>query len=263
MSGDWKNILKKTLMGFLIAGVLTGAYLLGSSQRSKTRCCAIDVTIEDSLETMFVTEKAIREYLEADYKGLTGMLVDSIDLYRIENILVSRSPILSCEAYVTTEGMLKISVYQRKPSLKFQTKDYGFYSTADGFLLPLQEGYEEELLTVVGHIPLDTADCAKGRPEDPIDKEWLTRILKMHEFINSSKTWKERIKTLHCEPSGEITIRMEGRNEEFLFGHPKDIEKKFEKMQIYFARITADKGDDRYDVVDLRFKDQIVCRNTK
>ena len=43
----------------------------------------------------------------------------------------------------------------------------------------------------------------------------------------------------------------------------EDIEKKFEKMQIYFERITADKGDDRYDVVDLRFKDLIVCRNTK
>jgi cell division protein FtsQ len=56
---------------------------------------------------------------------------------------------------------------------------------------------------------------------------------------------------------------MEGRNESFLFGHPKDLEKKFEKMQIYHERITADKGDDRYDVVDLRFKDQIVCRNTK
>lgn len=250
-------------MGLLITGVLAGAYLLGSSQRSKTRCCAIDVTIEDSLDTRFVTEKAIREYLESDYKGLTGMLLDSIDLYRIEKILVSKSPILSCEAYVTTEGILKISVYQRKPSIKFQTKDYGFYSTADGFLLPLQEGYEEELLTVSGNIPLDTADCARGRPEDSPGQEWLTRILKMHEFINSSKTWKDRIKILHCESSGEIIIRIEGRNESFLFGHPKDLEKKFEKMQIYHERITADKGDDRYDVVDLRFKDQIVCRNTK
>ena len=117
MSGDWKNILKKTLMGLLIAGVLTGAYLLGSSQRSKTRCSAIDVTIEDSLETRFVTEKAIREYLEDGCKDLTGMPLDSIDLHRIENILVSRSPILRCEAYVTTEGILKISVHQRKPSL--------------------------------------------------------------------------------------------------------------------------------------------------
>ena len=191
------------------------------------------------------------------------MLLDSIDLYRIEDILVSRSPILSCEAYVTTHGVLKISVRQRKPSLKFQAKDYGFYSTADGFLLPLKKDFDEELMTVVGHIPLDTADCAKGRPEDPADQEWLKRIVKLHGFINSSDIWKDRIKTLHCESSGEITIRLEDRNESFLFGHPKDLEKKFAKMQIYYERITADKGDDRYDVVDLRFKDQIVCRNTK
>ena len=34
-------------------------------------------------------------------------------------------------------------------------------------------------------------------------------------------------------------------------------------MRIYYERITADKGDDRYNVVDLRFKGQIVCKDTE
>jgi hypothetical protein len=42
-----------------------------------------------------------------------------------------------------------------------------------------------------------------------------------------------------------------------------EIDTKFEKMQIYYQRITADKGDDAYNIVDLRFEGQIVCKDTE
>lgn len=261
MSIDWKNILKKTSMGLLLTGVLAGACVLGSNERRKTRCEGIEITIEDSMSTRFVTEKTVMGYLEKDYEGLIGTQIDSIDLYRIESILTEKSPILNCEAYITGRGRLKISVIQRKPAVMLQTKSDGFYSTSDGFLLPLQPDFTEELLTIEGQIPLTAKDCDNGRPEEPSDREWLERILKLADFINSSRIWKHRIASLECESSGEILIRPGDGSVTFLFGHPKDIETKFDKMQMYYERITADKGDDRYDVVDLRFRDQIVCRN--
>jgi hypothetical protein len=84
-------------MGLLLAGVLTGAFLLGSNERANTRCTGINVTIKDSLYTRFITEKAVEEYLTLHYKGLVGMPLDSIDLYRIEETLNSNSAILKDE----------------------------------------------------------------------------------------------------------------------------------------------------------------------
>lgn len=255
--------MKKISMGILLTGVLAGAFLLGASKRSNTRCVEINVTVEDSINTRFVTAQSVKEYLNTDYKGLLGMPIDSIDLYRIENILNSKSPILSSEAYITNKGVMNITIIQRTPAIKLQHPDYGLYSTADGYLLPLQPNYTDDILTIEGNIPIDTTDCRTGSPEDPKDIEWLSQILDMAEYINSNKVWQEKIGTITCEPSGELTLKPKEGRETFLFGHPKEIGAKFEKIKIYYERITADKGDDRYDVVDLRFKGQIVCKDTE
>lgn len=261
MPRNWKHTLLRTSMGLLLAGVLTGAFLLGSNERAKSRCTGIDVTIKDSLYIRFITEKAVKEYLALNYKGLVGMPLDSIDLYRIEEILNSNSAILKSEAYITGKGILNISLIQRKPAVELVTKDEKFYSTADGYLLPLQPHFTQELLVIDGIVPINAVDWTNGRPEEQKDIEWLGSMLEVVNFINASDIWKDRIAKITCESSGELIIIPREGSENFLFGHPKDIEEKFEKIRIYYERITADKGKDRYITVDLRFRGQIVCKD--
>lgn len=263
MSGNWKHTLLRTTMGLLLAGVLTGAFLLGSNERANTRCTGINVTIKDSLYTRFITEKAVEEYLALHYKGLVGMPLDSIDLYRIEETLNSNSAILKSEAYITGKGTLNITLIQRKPAVELVTKDESFYSTADGYLLPLQPHFTQELLVIDGVVPINGVDWKNGRPEEQKDIEWLESMLQVVNFINASDIWKGRIAKITCGSSGELTIIPKAGSERFLFGHPKDIEEKFEKIRIYYERITADKGKDRYITVDLRFRGQIVCKETE
>lgn len=263
MSKGWKYILLQILLGLLLTGVLVGAYILGAQKRSEILCTGIHVDIEDSTSTRFVTEKEVIGYLDMEYKGLLGMPAEEIDLHKVEAILDGKSPIMSSEAYIANDGILNINIVQRKPAMIFQGATYGFYSTADGFLLPLQPGYEEELLIFTGRIPLDMADCLKGRPEESEKIKWLDLMVQIAGHINGNAVWKEKISSIGCEPSGELIIVPKEGRVRFLFGHPEDIEEKFEKVRLYYERITADKGDDAYDIVDLRFRDQIVCKDTE
>lgn len=264
MSQNWKNILKKSVTGLLLAGGLTAAYLLGSNKRSNTRCIKLNIVVEDSINNHFVTFRTVKEYIEADYRQLIGVPVDSIDLHRIESILNSRNTILSSEAYITRGGVLNIDVQPRKPAIRFMKDEYSFFCTTDGYLLPPQPNFIEELLTIEGNIPIDTTDCRHtGRPTDPKKAEWLEQMLQIHDYMNANTVWKEKIGHIICGPSGELTMKPKEGREDFLFGHPDNIREKFEKMQIYYERITADKGDDAYNVVDLRFDGQIVCKDTK
>ena len=263
MSENWKHIARKATLGLLLIGVLVGAYLLGASRKGKTVCNRIDITILDSLKTPFVTSESIRQYLSTDYGRIIGVPIDSLDLHRMENVLNNKGAILSSEAYITNAGTLSITITQRKPALRFQTAEYGVYCDVDGFLLPLQPNFSTDVLIIDGHIPLDMADCEKGRPEDPADCMWLDSILKMASYINSSSIWNNRIAQINCNGSGELTIVPKDGKEIFLFGHPDEIEQKFEKMKIYYERIVAEKGEEAYDKVDLRFKNQIVCKNSE
>lgn len=250
-------------LGLLLTGVLLGAYLLGDHKRGQTVCDKIEITIIDSLKTPFVTTESIREYLAADYGKIIGMPIDSIDLYKIESILNNKGAILDSDAYLTNKGILSISITQRKPAIRFQTSSYGFYCDINGYLLPLQPNFSTDVLIIDGNIPLDMEDCRNGRPESPENELWLDKILKMAKYINGSKIWRDRIAQINCNDSGELTIVPKEGKEIFLFGHPEDIDSKFDKMQMYYERILAEKGEDAYNVVDLRFKKQIVCKQSE
>ncbi len=43
------------------------------------------------------------------------------------------------------------------------------------------------------------------------------------------------------------------------FGRPMNIEKKFEKLSVFYTRIIPAEGWNKYTTVKLRFKNQIVC----
>ena len=262
MSHNWKHIALKSTMGLLLAAVLVCAYILGSGKRGEAVCTKVEITILDSLKTPFVTTESIRQYLKEDFGKIIGVKVDSLDLSRIESVLNSKSAILKSEASVTNQGTVGIVITQRTPMIRFQTPTYGLYCDKEGVLLPLQEDFRTDVMIIDGNIPLSREDCTNGRPKDPKKAKWIDDILKFSIHIESS-IWKDRIAQIHCDKDRELTIIPKEGNEKFLFGHPDDIEGKFKKMQIYYERILAEKGNEAYNVVDLRFKKQIVCKNTE
>ena len=259
---NWKHIAATSALGLLLTGVLVSSYILGASKRSQVCCNQVEITIVDSLKTPFVKAESVRQYLSNDYGKIIGTPIDSIDLYKIEKVLASKSAILRSDAFITSKGKLSIRVIQRKPVIEFKTPTYGFYCDEEGYLLPLQPNFSIEALIIEGHIPLDMADCKKGKPENEEDGKWLDSIVRLVNYMNNS-IWKNRIAQINSDNNGELTLIAREGNETFIFGHPEDIEGKFEKMKIYYERIVADKGEDAYNVVDLRFKQQIVCKNTE
>lgn len=260
---NWKKTTMNLTFGLLLTAVLAGAFLKGRSDRRQIRCTKISVTVEDSAAVKFVGGKVVFGYLISEYKGILGMPIDSIDLKKVEDILDGKSAILSNDAYITKDGVLHVSVTQRKPLVRFQTNRYGFYCDEDGYLFPLEESFISNIQIVDGQIPIDTADCRMGRPEDPEDSKWLDNVVDMVKFINSSPIWKDRIVQISCGSDGELTLVPESGKEKFLFGPPEDIREKFEKMELYYTNIAAGKEEGYYNSVDLRFADQIICRNRK
>lgn len=262
MSHNWKYIALRSTLGLLLTAVLVGAYILGSRRQGQIRCSKVEIVIQDSLKTPFVTSSSIRQYLASDYGDVIGHPIDSIDLFKIEDILNTKGAILKSEACVNSNGKLEIIITQRKPALRFQTQSYGFYCDTDGVLLPLQPNFRTDVLIIDGHIPLDPKDCENGRPDTPEKCMWLDKMATLANYINGSSIWKDRIAQVHCQQNGEIIIVPKVGNEKFIFGHPDKIAEKFEKMQIYYERILADKGEGTYCEVDLRYRKQIVCKNT-
>ena len=262
MSDIWKHIIN-VLFGALLVCVLAVAYLMGTSDRKPMQCKGLTITVTDSTTNQFITPKEIRSYLDKEYKGYVGKQLDNIDLSTVEKILESKSAILKSQAYTTKDSMLNVIVTQRKPIVRFQKGQKGFYADEEGILFPLQSTYASHVHIIDGEIPLDMESGRIGRPEKAADRLWLEEIMSFVNYMDGSKIWKNKIVQVTVESDGNLVLTPREGDERFMFGKPVDIEDKFRKMELYYKGIRRDKGENYYNYVDLRYDGQIVCRQNK
>ena len=254
-----KYMLYVGLSTILLACIIA-AYIAGVQSRKPLVCKGIRIEVLDSAQNSFVTTSDVRKYLDKSYGKLIGMPLDSIDLVKVEKVVDSRSAVLKSQAYVTRDSILNITVTQRKPVVRFQKKDGGFYADAEGYIFPLQSSYASHVQIIDGEIPLAANSGYKGDIEDPKEKAWFKSVMNVVNFIEGSKTWKGKIVQISVDEKGELILVPREGNEKFLFGQPNSLAEKFGKMEKYYTTIIPEKGSERYRTVDVRFANQIVCK---
>ena len=248
-----------TIVALLLAGGLVASYIYGRACREPLKCTGLSVMILDSAVNRFVTRADIEKYLKKEYGDYIGLHPDSIDLCKIEKIIDSRSAVLKSQAYTTRDGKLNVTVTQRTPMVRFQKEDGGFYADAEGFLFPLQNSYASRVQIIDGDIPLKANSGYKGVVEDPKQQEWLKKVLEVVDYMESSKTWKDKIVQITVCDGGELKMVPRVGNEIFLFGQPVNYRDKFRRMEIYYSNILPAKGSDTYDTISVEYDGQIVC----
>lgn len=235
---------------------------LGTSaqKRSGLTCTRLEVTIKDSLENSFVSRDDIRRYLDRESGGYIGKKIDSIDLVGIERIIDSKSAVLKSEAYMTRDGALNIMVTQRRPMVRFQKSDGGFYADKDGYIFPLQGNYTAYVPVIDGHIPIKTSSSYKGEAQDKEEQEWIGSIIRLITYMKESGTWDDNIVQITVQENGDLVMIPREGKERFLFGKPDEIEDKFSRMEKYYTGILPVKGQGYYSTVNVKYNGQIICR---
>lgn len=258
-----KKTLKYVLLGLCGALLITAmvlSWLAGRESRRSVRCKGLDIVILDSMKNSFVSENDVRTYIDREYGKYMDEAIDSIDLVKMEKIIDGRSAVLKSHAYVTVDGILHIEVTQRRPIVRFQKSDGGFYADKDGFIFPLQRSYASHVQIIDGKIPLAANSGHKGAIVNPEEKEWFDSIMDIVNYIEKDRTWKDKIVQISVGDDGDLILVPREGDERFLFGQPEDVEEKFGKMEKYYTHIVASAEARKYRTVDLRYKGQIVCR---
>lgn len=248
------------ICGLALAACIVTAFTAGAGVRKSIRCTGLEVVILDSTQNSFVSAKDVKGYIDREYGSYVGQAIDSIDLVRVEDIIDGRSAVFKSQAYVTVDGVLHVEVTQRRPVVRFQKSGGGFYADAEGFIFPLQRTYASHVQVIDGNIPLAANSGYKGAIEDPKEKEWFDRMMDIVNFMEKSRTWKDKIVQIHIDEGRNVILIPREGNERFLFGQPVGIEEKFRKMEKYYTHIVPAKGEGHYRTVDLKYDGQIVCR---
>ena len=259
MSKTVRHIIN-TASALLLAAALCVAFIAGASCRAPLTCKGLNVVISDSLTNRFVSAEDVRKYIDDELGGYMGCLIDSIDLCKVEEILDGKSAVLKSEAYTTPDGMLNVSLTQRTPIARFITATGGFYADSEGFIFPLQDSYSSRVHIIDGQIPVRIGSNFKGWLEEGPQKVWLEKVLGVVKYMESSRTWKDKIVQINVTEGGELVLIPREGNEKFHFGQPDAVKEKFGKMELYYTSIIPAKGSDYYRNINVEYDGQIVCK---
>ncbi len=257
--------MKKGLRITLIAaamGLLALVCLVihGMNDRRIRQLTCAGVKVEFTDDFNFVSAKDVEGYLNKEYGAYIGQRLDSVDLMKVERILDGKSAILKAEAYTTPDGLLNVRIRQREPVVRFQKDNNGYYADEKGFLFPLQRNYTSMVPIIDGSVPLDIERGYKGEPKTEAEKEWLSNVIALVNFMQKSGIWAENICQITVGTNGDLVMIPREGKERFIFGQPADFERKFDRISRYYTTIQPHKGAGFYSTVNVKYNGQIVCR---
>ncbi len=256
----------KRAFSYILAGVVVIAvivylvyfFAIDTKQRHELVCSDVNVMVADSVNSRFITSKDVEACIQLEYGECRGMLVEEIDLTKIEDILRAKNAVLRAEAFFTPDGVLNVKVNQRIPVLRFKNDKDDFYADSDGYIFHMQTGGAVPVMTIGGHFPINIEAGFQGNMTEEADREWIVDMLAFSKALKRAGMSDDV--SVSILEDGDIVLLPADGHPQFVFGSPDNFSDKFGRMKDYYSAIVPEEGADTYSTVILKYADQIVCR---
>jgi cell division protein FtsQ len=238
------SIIAATL---LLCYIALAAFFFKES-RQENVCRDLVIVVKDSLEKHFITGAEIKSLLKNAQLNPVGRPMESVDTELIESELMKNQQIASVEVYKTPSGIIKLEVVQKLPVLRVISIGANYYVDNRGGTMPVSGRY-------VAHVPVATGH---------IEKELATTDLyEFALFLQKDEFWNNQIEQIHVQPSGEIVLIPRVGEHRIVLGYLDDFRGKLDKLQLFYEQAIPKMGWNKYSIINLKFRNQIVCTNKK
>jgi len=241
-----KPTFKYILISFF--AILVLGYLVFSlwyfPQNTKDQVCkSLEISIIDKTSTLLISEKDVSQILEQADLNPVGKTIKHISTENIEAELHKNPMIKVAECYKTPMGSMKIKITQRRP--KFRVVGFGsYYVDADRKTMPVSPNYAAYVPVVSGRI---TVSMATGKMFDFIT------------FLEENPFWNAQIEQINVRDDLKIELVPRVGDAIILLGKLDNYAAKLNKLNKLYTEGFKVIGWNRYKIIDLEYKDQVVC----
>jgi len=231
-----------------------------SEKKKQVLCRDIVPNILDSSRVRFVTEQDVKEILRKKGGRMLGMPLCQINTAKIEEVLLKHPYIKQAEAYKDANGVLNIDIIQRNPIVRIYLPGRpGFFVDEQGYILPWSARYPVHVLVATGNIPALSRISSFRTIYDLPERTHIQDIYRLSRFIDSVPFWKSQIEEIYVDDNGEYTLTPRVGSHAIILGDMDNYKEKFSKLYIFYTHALNNIGWNRYTIINLSFKNQIVC----
>jgi len=255
---------KIVIIGAWIIGLIGLLVLLGFVEaRHKTMtCCRFNVHVDFNDADPLVNTGNLKSWIIKSSDSIKGKQIEMINVEEIKAMVMQNPYVQKANVYTDIEGDFNVKIWQRVPIIRIidhQNKSY--YIDTDGFLIPTTYGYSSRVRVANGFIRDKQIQAARL----PVDIDTLPpsstyrKLLLMARYLNNDEFMNAQIDQIYVNEDYEFELIPKMGKHSILFGDIEDMEEKFNKLEAFYRGGIKQSGWDKYDKINLKFKDQIVC----
>jgi cell division protein FtsQ len=240
--------MKKTL--FIIISTLLVAYLVASiiyfSKKTiyPPLCTEVEIIIKDSIDKPFLSKNDIILFLKSKKAYPLNKKNEDINTSNIESELQKNQIIEEAEVIQTLSGKIKIVVSQKMPILRVFSNNGNYYIDNTGATMPSSLGHAV-------YVPVASGNIEKSFAQQNLYDFAL--------FLHKNDFWNDQIEQIYVDSKGEIELVPRVGNHRILLGSLDNYEIKLRNLRLFYEQVIPKMGWDKYNVINLKFQNQIVC----
>ena len=231
------NILK----WFLLLVYLPGMILFVSFRNNTLICSEVRVIVSDSLSNRFVSGDEVRKILLDNYPKLLGSNIRELNFEEMETSIEKHPAIKTCQIYNNAKGIVNVDVKQYRPLLRVFSGSASFYLDIDGNQIPASNRFNVRSLVVNGTIPIETS-----------------ALLEVAKYIKNDPFWDAQIEQIYIRRNNDYVLAPRVGEHSILLGKPENIEERMKNLKAFYKQLDP-KAWNEYKVINLKYKNQIVC----
>ena len=235
-----------------ISGGMLSLLIAAIGKKNREDCTDYTITIKGKEKNYFIDAGDISKILRSGVgTELKGKKIKEINLKKLEQLLRNNVWIRKAEMWFDNKNVLHVEVYEREPIARiFTTTGNTFYIDSTERKIPLSD-------KMSARVPVFT-----GFPDRKIysakDSLLLADVKNMATYIKNDPFWMSQVTQIAITADRNFELSPVVGNHLIKLGSAKDLEKKFDRLMIFYKQVLAQKGFDAYSTIDVQYAGQIV-----
>jgi len=251
-----KKISTKKVLRFAIGTVVVAIFMVAliaaSRQQNNKSVKGMEVHLNDENEFSFLQKKDIETLLFRNRRiNLTQTAIAELDLKLMEEVARTNPWVAKADIFVDNRQILQVNILQREPVARiFDINGNSYYMDSMLNTMPASQGYTFPA-PVFTNVPVFRNDSVKIN--------LFEKIAYLSKVIGADSFWNAQITQVEVQPDQSFVLTPLFGNQKILVGDTVNIRGKLEHLFAFYKNVSGKVGWDKYEVLDIRYKNQIVA----
>lgn len=258
-----KRVLKILFLIPLMYLIIMPVYLASSTNAKP--CGRIIIDIRDSADYHFVTKRQLLNLTYGNNGKILGRPAREVPVPDIENRIKTLRELKVVEVYMTIDGALHVYVDQRDPVMRVMPDEGGdYFVDEDGVVYRKRNLYTPRLHIIEGNVHI-SKPMLEGISvfDTSIKNSILPDIYHFVKYIKDDTFWSAQIDQIYVDSRDEIDLIPRVGNSLVHLGTFENYRGKLRNLSAFYEKVLPEAGWNKYSMINLEYKDQIVCKKKK